>query len=125
MNLTVRDADLHSGGVFGNATGLVQTVLIENVHAISHGIAFNFDAPYTPGTNAEFDRSAWHLRHAQEQRHPDWPGTDQHTGEPFPLKTIKTYARYIEPVSDEREVSPNMAWGLPLRAGIEPGVRPR
>jgi hypothetical protein len=52
INLTIRDADVHAGGVFGGTEAPLGTIRIENVRAVTYHEAFSFETPRTPGTKA-------------------------------------------------------------------------
>ncbi len=51
-NMTIRGGSIHAGGVFGGTEAPMDTVRIENVIAVTHGHAFTFPTPETPGTGA-------------------------------------------------------------------------
>ena len=52
INLTIRNADVHGGGVFGGTVAPLGNIRIENVRAVTRGHAFSFETPQTPGTGA-------------------------------------------------------------------------
>jgi hypothetical protein len=52
INLTIRNADVHGGGVFGGTVAPLGEIRIENVRAVTRGHAFSFETPQTPGTGA-------------------------------------------------------------------------
>ncbi|MFZ2522073.1 MAG: G8 domain-containing protein, partial [Minisyncoccia bacterium] len=51
-DLTIRGGDIHAGAVLGGTSALLRNVIIENVRATTHDHAFQFQTPYTPGTQA-------------------------------------------------------------------------
>ena len=86
MNITLRNSNIQAGGVFGNASGFVQNLLIENVTATTYYHAFQFDTPNTPGTLAEIDDPPGVNALLKNNVVSPWPG--------FPLRTISTWTPF-------------------------------
>ena len=86
MNVTIRNSDIHAGAVFGNASGSVQNIHIENVQATTFYAAFGFDAPNTPGTFAEINDPPGVSALLKNNVVTPWPG--------YPLRAISTWTPF-------------------------------
>jgi hypothetical protein len=53
VNITVRNASVHAGSVFGGCVDPLGTFVFERVDAVTRGHAFSFETPATPGTGAD------------------------------------------------------------------------
>jgi hypothetical protein len=101
MNITIRNSDIQAGGIFGNASGFVQNLLIENVRATTYWHAFQFDTPNTPGTLAEIDDPPGVNALLRNNVVSNWPG--------YPLRTISTWTPFaLAPAPIDLDVLP---WG--------------
>jgi hypothetical protein len=85
MNIKILNSDIHAGGVFGNGSGLISTLHIENVRATTFYHAFGFDTPFTPGTLAKIDPAIGINVTLKNNEISPWPGQDR--------KTIATFSR--------------------------------
>jgi hypothetical protein len=53
IDLTIRGGSIHAGSVLAEVLDPLGTLRIEDVDAVTHGDAFSFQTPATPGTGAD------------------------------------------------------------------------
>jgi hypothetical protein len=82
LDLTIRGGSIHGGAVFGGTEAPLGTINIENVEAVTHDHAFQFQTPCTPGTQAGQPDPPGVVVLMRNNRISAWPGQ--------PLRTIST-----------------------------------
>jgi len=80
IDVTIRNGSIHAGGIFGGCTDPLGVYRISNVDAVTHGHAFSFETPATPGTGADRPPSGVTMV-LRNNRIRAWPGR--------PLQTIE------------------------------------
>jgi G8 domain len=53
IDITIRGGTIHAGAIFGGCTDPLGNYRFENIDAVTHGHAFTFETPATPGTGAD------------------------------------------------------------------------
>jgi len=80
VEITIRNGSIHAGSVFGGCIDPLGLFRFENVDAVTHGSAFSFETPATPGTGADRPPSGVTMVLRNNRVQP-WPGR--------PLQTIE------------------------------------
>jgi hypothetical protein len=80
INLTIRNADVQAGGLFGNTEAMIGNYLFENNRVVAHETAVLFKSPHTPGTGDRIPSQPGLTATLRNNVISAWPGQ--------PLRTI-------------------------------------
>jgi hypothetical protein len=73
VDITIRNASIHAGSVFGGCTDPLGAYYMDGIEAVTWGHAFSFETPATPGTGADRPASGVTMVLSNNRVQP-WPG---------------------------------------------------
>jgi hypothetical protein len=78
IEITIRNASIHAGSVFGGCVDPLGLFRFENIDAVTYGSAFSFETPATPGTGADRPSTGVTMVLRNNRVQP-WPGRSLQT----------------------------------------------